>query len=59
MLADGWRETIHADRIGLTTITRTIVETHGGTIDAHNNPEAGATFTVTLRRRELPARSAH
>ena len=39
--------------IGL-TITRTIVETHGGTIDAHNNPEGGATFTVTLHRVEAP-----
>jgi K+-sensing histidine kinase KdpD len=39
--------------IGL-TITRTIVETHGGTIDARDNPEGGATFTVTLRRSELP-----
>ena len=35
--------------IGL-TITRTIVEAHRGTIDARNNPEGGATFTVTLRR---------
>ena len=33
--------------IGL-TIARTIVEGHGGTIDAHNNSEGGATFTVTL-----------
>jgi len=39
--------------IGL-TITRTIVDTHGGTIDAHNNPDGGATFTVTLRRVEAP-----
>jgi C4-dicarboxylate-specific signal transduction histidine kinase len=39
--------------IGL-TITRTIVETHGGTIDARDNPEGGATFTVTLRRVEAP-----
>ena len=30
-------------------IARTIVDTHGGTIDAHDNPEGGATFIVTLR----------
>ena len=34
--------------IGL-TIARTIVEAHGGTIEARNNPEEGATFTITLR----------
>ena len=39
--------------IGL-TIARTIVDAHGGTIDAHNNPDGGATFTVTLRRSETP-----
>jgi C4-dicarboxylate-specific signal transduction histidine kinase len=43
----------HGLGIGL-TITRTIVDAHGGTIDAHNNPEGGATFTVTLRRSEKP-----
>jgi two-component system sensor kinase FixL len=30
--------------IGL-MIVRTIVEAHGGRIDAHNNPTGGATFT--------------
>lgn len=33
--------------IGL-TIARTIVEAHGGRIEARNNPAAGATFAVTL-----------
>ena len=41
----------HGLGIGL-TITRTILDAHGGTIDAHNNPEGGATFTVALRRSE-------
>ena len=39
--------------IGL-TIARTIVQAHGGTIDARNNPEGGATFIVTLRRSDTP-----
>ena len=39
----------HGTGIGL-TIARTIVDAHHGTIDAHNNPEGGATFTVTLPR---------
>ena len=47
--------TTKADGLGIgLTITRTIVDAHGGTIDAHNNPEGGATFTVTLRRSETP-----
>jgi signal transduction histidine kinase len=48
----------HGLGIGL-TITQTIVEAHRGTIDARNNPEGGATFTVTLRRSgtaEIPSR---
>jgi C4-dicarboxylate-specific signal transduction histidine kinase len=32
------------------TIVRSIVDAHCGTIAARNNPEGGATFTVTLRR---------
>jgi len=46
----------HGLGIGL-TITRTIIDAHGGTIDAHNNPEGGATFRVTLRRSEMSNRA--
>jgi signal transduction histidine kinase len=44
----------HGLGIGL-SITRTIVDAHGGNIDAYNNPGGGATFAVTLRRSEIPA----
>ena len=40
--------------IGL-TIVRTIVDAHDGTIEAHNNPDGGATFTVTLPRGDAAA----
>ena len=43
----------HGLGIGL-TIARTIVDVHGGTIAAHDNPEGGATFTITLGRSETP-----
>jgi signal transduction histidine kinase len=39
----------HGLGIGL-VITRTIVDAHGGSIDAHDNPEGGTTFIVTLPR---------
>ena len=39
--------------IGL-TIARTIIDAHDGTIVASNNPEGGATFTITLLRSEVP-----
>jgi signal transduction histidine kinase len=41
----------HGLGIGL-TIVRSIVDAHAGTIDASNNPDGGATFTLTLRRSE-------
>ena len=42
----------HGLGIGL-TIAQTIVDAHGGTIAAHNNPDGGATFTFTLPRSEV------
>jgi len=43
----------HGLGIGL-TIVETIIAAHGGVINARNNPDGGATFTVTLRRSETP-----
>jgi len=44
----------HGIGIGL-SITRTIVEAHGGRIACHNNPDGGATFTVTLPSGDVQA----
>ena len=39
--------------IGL-TIAQSIIHAHGGTINARNNADGGATFAVTLRRSDVP-----
>ena len=44
----------HGLGIGL-SIARTILDAHGGTIDARNDAGGGAIFTVTLPRRDPPA----
>ena len=44
----------HGLGIGL-AITRTIIEAHGGSIDARNHPGGGAIFTVMLPISRLPA----
>ena len=49
--------TTKTDGIGIgLTIARTIVEAHRGRMAASNNPEGGATFTVTLPCNETSAR---
>ena len=45
----------HGLGLGL-TIVRTILDAHGGTIAARNNPDGGATFIVTLTRHDAPSR---
>ena len=47
----------HGLGIGL-TIARSIVDAHGGTIAARENPDGGATFTVTLPRSATPEPSS-
>ena len=42
-------EKSHGLGIGL-TIARSIVDAHGGTIGAQNNPDGGATFTISFPR---------
>jgi C4-dicarboxylate-specific signal transduction histidine kinase len=44
----------HGLGVGL-TIVRTILDAYGGTIAADNNPNGGATSTVTLPRDKTPA----
>jgi signal transduction histidine kinase len=43
----------HGMGVGL-AIAQTIIQAHGGTIDARNNADGGATVAVTLRRGDVP-----